>query len=256
MGTFGFALLLTTIAGLSTGIGGLFVLLCKPTNKKLLSFAMGFSAGVMTFTSLANIYPLAISEIGNVHAFVVLFMGVSVAWLIDILVPHRTPNPHDFSDGCIDDDQIGNRKLWRLGLFSMITILIHNFPEGVATFFAASYDATLGISIMIAIALHNIPEGLTVAVPIYYATGSRKKAFWFSLLSGLSEPLGALVAGLIFFNIASAAVASYTLAFVAGFMIFIAFDELIPAAHQYNHHHTAVIGVISGMFIMGLSLFI
>lgn len=208
------------------------------------------------FVSLADLLPEAIHIINQIPAFLTFFGGFILAYLIDRVVPYKM-NPHDFI-GCIDEEEVEKKKdkkrLFRAGVFAMAIILLHNFPEGVATFFASSYDLTIGISVAIAIAIHNIPEGFTVAVPIYYATGSRKKALGYSILSGLSEPLGALLAAGIFSLVASEIIVGYSLAFAAGLMVFVAFDELYPAAQKYDNGHLAISGVMMGMIIIALSI--
>lgn len=250
------ALGITLIAGLSTSIGGLFVLLCKEANKKILSFALGFSVGVMVFVSIGDLLPVSIEIIGSLYTYLTFFFGVTIAYVIDRAVPTRI-NPHDFQ-GCVDEDDrrqvVQKKHLFRTAIFTMIIIAIHNFPEGIATFFAASYDLTIGIGVAIAVAIHNIPEGITVAVPIYYSTGNRWKAFWYATLSGLSEPLGALVALALFSFIRDENVVAYSLSFASGFMIFIAFDELYPSARKYNNSHIALLGLFLGMAIISLSM--
>jgi ZIP family zinc transporter len=146
------------------------------------------------------------------------------------------------------------KRLLRVGVFTAMAISIHNFPEGIATFMAGVSDITIGISIAFAIAIHNIPEGIAVSVPVYYATGSRKKAFWWATLSGLSEPVGALFGYLILSMFRSQIVLGYMFALVAGIMIYISFDELLPAAHKYGKHHTTIYGLISGIIVIGISL--
>ena len=141
-----------------------------------------------------------------------------------------------------------------MGLLTALAIGIHNFPEGLATFTAALDDATLGVAIAVAIAIHNIPEGIAVSVPIYQATGNRKKAFYLSFLSGLAEPVGALIGYLILMPFISPGVLGAVFAIVAGIMVFISLDELLPAAREWGEHHISIYGVISGMAIMALSL--
>ena len=147
-----------------------------------------------------------------------------------------------------------NEKLMRMGLMSALAIAIHNFPEGLATFTSALKDPSLGIVIAVAIAIHNIPEGFAVSVPIYYATGSRKKAFWYSLLSGLSEPVGALVGFLLFSRFFNDVTFGVLFAFVAGIMVFISLDELLPTAREYGESHTSIYGLVSGMMVIAISL--
>jgi len=141
-----------------------------------------------------------------------------------------------------------------MGFFSALAIGIHNFPEGLATFAAALKDPTLGVGIAIAIAIHNIPEGIAVSAPIYYATGSRKKAFVWSFVSGLAEPVGALVGYLLLYNLFTDITFGILFGAVGGIMVYISLDELLPSAEEYGHHHVAIYGLLGGMAVMALSL--
>lgn len=258
-----FAFLLTLFAGLSTGVGSVLAFFSKKTNTRFLAGALGFSAGVMIYVSLIEIFLKARlsleSVMGATKAYWItvaaFFGGIALAALIDQLVP-SFENPHeprkieDFGN----QQKYDKNKLLRMGFFSALAITIHNFPEGFATFASALKDPTLGISIAVAIAIHNIPEGIAVSVPLYFATGNKKKAFFWSFLSGLAEPIGALI-GYIFlskyFNDLSFGI---IFAGVAGIMVFISLDELLPTAEKYGEHHIAIFGVISGMIVMAISL--
>ena len=170
-----------------------------------------------------------------------------------MLIP-KEKNPHHFK---LSSESVGVRKdpvLMRAGLFTALAIGIHNFPEGLATFGAALSDVKLGAMIALAIAIHNIPEGISVSVPIFYATGDKKKAFIYSFLSGVAEPIGAAMGFLILLPFLSEVVIVSLMAFVAGIMVYISLDELLPMAHRYGHSHTVIIGIILGMFVMALSL--
>lgn len=142
----------------------------------------------------------------------------------------------------------------RTGILTAAAIAIHNFPEGVATFVSSLQQPTIAIPIVVAIAIHNIPEGISVSVPIFYATGSRKKAFLYSFLSGLSEPLGAVVAYLVLRPYLSETLFGIAFAVVAGIMVFISFDELLPSAEAYGEHHLCIYGLLTGMGVMAVSL--
>ncbi len=262
-----FALLLTAFAGLSTGIGSAIGLFAKRTNYKLLSLAMGFSAGVMIYISFVELFMVArdslIDELGVVSGNWVVtlsfFGGIAVIAIIDKLVPdYENPHEFDHTEDLKKNEAVimkSNRhKLLRTGVFTALAIAIHNFPEGIATFMGALKDPKLGIPIAVAIAIHNIPEGLAVSVPIYYSTGNRKKAFWYSFLSGLAEPLGALVAFLILFPFMNDTVLGVTFASIAGIMVFISLDQLLPAAEEYGAHHITIYGLLAGMVVMALSL--
>ena len=271
------ALVLTLIAGAATGIGGAMVLFRKKISSDFLAGALGLSAGVMIFISLAELFPEAQAEIaatgaikyGEALTLLAFFAGMGIIMLIDFLVPEYE-NPHEASGLSLETrtaatsmlDRTGNEKaLHRLGLMSAMAIAIHNFPEGIATFIGALNDPQMGASITAAIAIHNIPEGIAVAIPIYYATRSKGKALLLATLSGFSELLGALlcIAVTSIFGVeltGGGPAFPLILAAVAGIMIYISLDELLPTAEKYGKHHIAITGVISGMAIMGISLLI
>ena len=257
---------LTLFAGLATGIGSALAFFTKRTNTKFLSSALGFSAGVMIYVSFVEIIVKArdslivpLGERGGTWVTVASFFGgIFLIALIDKLVP-SFENPHEIRGveemgGNATAGQVQDPRLLRMGIFTALAIAIHNFPEGLATFAAALSDPSLGISIAIAIAIHNIPEGISVSVPIYYATGSKKKAFVFSFLSGVSEPLGAVIGYAIFFKFFNEMVFGILFAMVAGIMVFISLDELLPSAQKYGEHHLSIYGLIAGMIVMALSL--
>jgi ZIP family zinc transporter len=257
---------LTLFAGLATGIGSALAFFTKRTNTKFLSSALGFSAGVMIYVSFVEIFIkakdamiIALGDRTGTWATVIsFFAGIFLIALIDKLVP-SFENPHEIRG----IEEMGNNKaaaqqqdsqLMRMGIFTALAIGIHNFPEGLATFAAALADPTLGLSIAIAIAIHNIPEGISVSVPIYYATGSRKKAFFYSFLSGVSEPVGAVIGYVIFFKYFNDMVFGILFAMVAGIMVFISLDELLPSAQKYGEHHLSIYGLVAGMIVMAISL--
>lgn len=255
---------LTLFAGLATGIGSALAFFAKQTNTRFLSGALGFSAGVMIYVSMIEIFIKAREALEAVYGgtkgywftTMAFFAGIFFIALIDRLVP-SFENPHEVRGVEDMEPSAESRKkehLMRMGLFSALAIAIHNFPEGLATFTAALNDPTLGLSIAIAIAIHNIPEGIAVSVPIYYATGNRKRAFFLSFLSGLSEPVGALVGYFILLQFFNEVAFGLLFAFVAGIMVFISLDELLPTAEKYGEHHIAVYGLIVGMVVMALSL--
>ncbi|MDD4924551.1 MAG: zinc transporter ZupT [Dehalococcoidales bacterium] len=258
----GFALLLTTLAGLSTGIGSLIAFFIRKPNTSYLSFLLGLSAGVMVYISFTELLGTAIDDVGFLKANIAFFVGIIVFAIIDILIPHS------YEEESADDHRLGviskkekplspssKSALKRGGIFIALGIAIHNFPEGLITFSAAATgDVSLGIMIAVAVALHNIPEGIAVSVPILYSTGSRKKAFGYSFLSGLAEPVGALLGFLVLTPFLTPDILSMTLAFVAGIMVYISLDEILPMAHRYAREHLVIIGVVAGMAIMALSL--
>lgn len=267
-----FAFALTIFAGLSTGIGSLFAFFTHRTNTKFLSIALGFSAGVMIYISfveiLADAHKFLTLELGDstgswvtVAAF---FGGILIIAVIDKLVPSYD-NPHEMHhveelNQCeimVNKNDLtvrNSQKLLRVGMFTAIAIVIHNLPEGVATFTSAIKNPSLGISIALAIAIHNIPEGIAVSIPIYCATGNRKKAFLLSFLSGLSEPVGAAIGYLILLPFLNEIVFGIIFAAVAGIMVFISLDELLPTAREYGEHHLSMYGLICGMAVMAVSL--
>lgn len=261
-----YAFMLTAIAGLSTGIGSCIAFFAKRTNKKFLSVSLGFSAGVMIYVSMIEIFVKAqdslTSELGERMGswltVIGFFGGMLVIAIIDKLIPSEE-NPHEIKE--IDYEETDQERsvkdkksLLRMGMFTALAIGIHNFPEGLATFVSALQDPTLAIPIVVAIAIHNIPEGIAVSVPIYYATGSKRKAFVYSFLSGLAEPIGALVGWLILMPIMNDVVFGMIFAGVAGIMVFISFDELLLAAREYGEHHLSIYGLIAGMIVMAISL--
>jgi ZIP family zinc transporter len=258
------AFALTLFAGLSTGIGSAMAFFARRTSTKFLSVALGFSAGVMIYISFVEIFPTAqdclAGELGRVGGrwvtAIAFFGGIVVIGIIDRLTP-SFDNPHEIHKiEEMDDPQLAlrYRKLYRMGLLAAMAIAIHNFPEGIATFAAALKDVKLGIPIAAAIAVHNIPEGIAVSIPIFYATGNRKKAFYYSFLSGLAEPCGALLGYLIMFWFFNDIAFGILFAAVGGIMVFISLDELLPAAREYGEHHLSIYGMVAGMAVMALSL--
>lgn len=257
---FWFALALTIVAGLSTSIGSVLAFLSRSFSPRLLATALGFSAGVMIYVSMIEIFPKARDSLaavyggslGYVWTTVAFFIGIGLIALIDQLVPERE-NPHEVR-GPEEAGAAARAGLMRMGLFSALAIGIHNFPEGLATFMGALSDPALGVSITVAIAIHNIPEGIAVSMPIYYATGSRKRAFIYSSLSGFAEPIGALVGYFVLRQIFGESMFGFTFAAVAGIMVYISLDELLPTAEEYGQHHLAIFGLIAGMVVMATSL--
>ncbi len=292
------ALGLTLLAGMATGIGSAIAFFAKRTNYRFLSISTGFSAGVMLYVSFVEIFYKGVDSFVAVYGdywghwvnAASFFGGILLIALIDFFIP-EAENPHEVrSERTIaplhgdpdsvcaqvqtfhekndngfpvssDMDGPNRSKLLRMGLFTALAIGIHNFPEGLATFLAALNDPGLGVAIAIAIALHNIPEGISVSVPIYYATGNRKKAFFYSLLSGLAEPVGALIAWFLIVlflggpsNIIPPQLMGIMFGGVAGIMVYISLDELIPTSNAYGRGHDSILGLLGGMAVMALSL--
>ncbi|HDZ20709.1 hypothetical protein LCGC14_0367900 [marine sediment metagenome] len=281
---------LTLVAGLATGIGSAIAFFAKRTNYRFLSLATGFSAGVMIYVSFIEIIPKALTQlteiynksIGNWIVAASFFGGIIFIAVIDQLIP-KAENPHEVrTDAAVEELHAGggrplhvghqphaearadmtghphteghHRALLRMGLFTALAIAIHNFPEGMATFLAALQDPSVGVPIAIAIALHNIPEGISVSVPIFYATGNRRKAFIYSFLSGLAEPVGAVIGYLVLRTFITPQLMGIMFAGVAGVMVFISLDELLPTSRAYGKGHDSLFGLLAGMIVMALSL--
>ena len=256
-----FPLLLTLGAGLATGIGSAIAFFAKRTNKRVLSFSLGLSPGVMIYVSFVELFQQANitlstawgSPTGPLVTVVSFFGGILLIGIIDRLVP-SVENPHEAHLVEEMEQRPRNPKLMRMGVLTALAIGIHNFPEGMATFTAAVDDTALGVAIAVAIAIHNIPEGIAVSIPVFYATGDRAKAFRLSLFSGMAEPAGALLAYLVLMPFMSPTLMGCILAGVAGIMVFISIDELLPAAREYGEAHTSIYGVVAGMALMAASL--
>ncbi|EOH2122812.1 zinc transporter ZupT, partial [Campylobacter jejuni] len=276
------AILLTLFAGFSTAIGSTIAFFSRKDDLRVLSLGLGFSAGVMIYISFMEILPTALKDFKNHYdshwaellGLACFFGGILISLLIDKLIPEDV-NPHEPKEDLSELKicplpqkgqnppkfhpgeklhQINTKALKRTGIFTALAIAIHNFPEGFATFISSLDNLTLGIAIAIAVAIHNIPEGLAVSLPIYHATGDKKKAFIYSALSGLAEPLGAFVGALILLPFIGDLTLAISFAVIAGIMVFISLDELLPAAKTYDKAHDSLYGLIAGMAIMALSL--
>ncbi|BCJ94078.1 zinc transporter ZupT [Anaerocolumna cellulosilytica] len=255
------AFALTLFAGLSTGIGSALAFFTKKSNTKFLSVSLGFSAGVMIYVSMIEIYTKAKDSLsielgdkpGAWVTAIAFFAGMLLIAIIDKLIPSHE-NPHEVHKVEDMEPHESNKKLLRMGVFTALAIAIHNFPEGLATFISALQEPSIAIPIAVAIAIHNIPEGIAVSVPVYYATGSKKKAFLYSFLSGLSEPVGALVGYLVLMPFINNITFGIVFALVAGIMVFISLDELLPSAREYGEHHLSIYGLVAGMAVMAVSL--
>lgn len=254
------AFILSGLAGIATGIGSCIAFFFKHSNKRILSLSLGFSGGVMIYISFIELFSDARikllelhGKIGGLMAIGAFFGGMFLALLIDRLVP-ESRNPHEMLPIEAMSRQAQRRKIFRSGMLFALAIAIHNFPEGMAVFMTGMMTPETGIFTALAVAIHNIPEGITVSVTIYHATGSKRKAFFWSFLSGLSEPLGALFAYFIFLPFLTQTLLMLIFAGVAGIMVFITFDELLPLAREYGEHHLAIYGLISGMLLMSVVL--
>lgn len=263
-----FAFTLTIFAGLATSIGALLAFFSKSKNYTTLSIGMGFSAGVMIYVSFVEILEkskVAFTELygqsitAEALALLCFFAGIGLSALIDYLIPEDV-NPHETKSNSQllelkpQSSTLNTASLKRTGIFTALAIGIHNFPEGFATFVSALDDPKLGLAIAFAIAIHNIPEGMAVSLPIYHATGDKKSAFWYATLSGFAEPIGALVGFFLLLPFMGEATLGITFGLVAGIMVYISFDELLPAARVYGNAHTTIAGITLGMLVMALSL--
>jgi len=241
------ALLLAVVAGLASSIGALLGVLGRPPGRKTLALGMGFSAGVMIMVAFSCMLAEAQEIIGQWWGFVAFIGGMAGMLALDVAVPHEY-----FAEKFAIP---GREQIFKAGLLAAVGIGIHNFPEGIAVFSGGLHDIRVGWALAGAVALHNIPEGLAVSVPVYAATGNRGRAFWWGTLSGLAEPVGALLAGLVLYHFLSPAVVACTLAVAAGFMVFISLDELLPTAQAGGDDgHLAIAGVIGGMAVMAAGL--
>lgn len=244
-----YALLLTLLAGLSTSVGSVIGILIKKPGPRFMSLTLGFSAGVMILVSFVELLQKGVESIGFAPAHIALFIGMAAMFLVDVLIPHEYMGEHARGEG-------QNASMLKTGMFVALGIGIHNFPEGMATFAGTLQDVRLGAAIAVAIAIHNIPEGLAVSAPILAATGDRKRAFLWSFLSGLAEPVGAALAALVLFPFLNETVLGVMLSAVAGIMVFISLDELVPASRSFGEDHLSIVGVIIGMMVMAASLWL
>jgi zinc transporter, ZIP family len=241
------ALLLSFLAGISTLIGGFVVFLVKKFNFSYLSLSFGFSAGVMIFISFAEMLNQGIMATGFLYSTLAFFGGIVLIYVIDVLIPH-----------VYEEETYKNRRwsLKRTAMLLMIGITIHNFPEGIAVFFSSVADVKLGMLVAVAIAMHNIPEGIAVSMPIFYATKSRKKALLYAFLSGIAEPIGAVISFLVLYRFLNAFVIGIAMSAIAGIMIFISFDELLPHVYKHKNQHISILGLFLGMFVIAMSIYL
>ncbi|MEA1984975.1 MAG: zinc transporter ZupT [Euryarchaeota archaeon] len=241
------AFMLTLLAGLSTGIGSMIAFFIPKPKLTYLSVLIGFAAGAMIYISFVELLPISIEAVGFLAANTSFFAGMVVIYLLDRVIGHvhldTLPDSY-------------HSRLGKAGIFTAIGIAMHNFPEGLAVLLTSLNSLDMGLALAVAIAIHNIPEGIAVSVPIYYATENRKKAFSYSFLSGLSEPIGAAIGYLLIFPYLTPALLGITLGAVGGFMVFICFDELLPIAIEYGDEHLMLSGLLSGMVMMAASLYL
>lgn len=258
---FSIAFSLTVLAGLTTAIGGAIAFITKKDNLKALSLGLGFSAGVMIFISLVDIIPnsehLLKQNFPNAYQWLV-FIGFVVGILISVAIDYFLPDHVDTEELLNPDNPESaahnHYKLKRAGFLTAVAICIHNFPEGMATFLTTTQNITLGASVAFAIAIHNIPEGIAVALPIYHVTGKKRYAMLYAALSGITEPIGALVGMFIFGIFVPNILVGVLMAGVAGIMTYLSFDTLLPLAKEYGNWHLSIVGIMSGILFIWLSL--
>lgn len=247
------AFFLTTLAGLSTVLGAFLAFLVKTTCTKFLSFGLGLSAGVMIYLSFFELLKesnhLLTGDLNQNYSGLVMIMflvGLGITGTIDMFTHSR------LETNCGTQCKNG-QLLLKTGMFTAVIIAVHNFPEGIATFTTANTDMVFGLAMTIAIAIHNIPEGFCIALPIYYATKSKKKGILYALYAGLAEPVGALLTYLFLLPYINDRILGIMLAIVAGIMVYISFDELLPTAKKYGGH-VSLLGLVCGMFLIAFSL--
>jgi ZIP family zinc transporter len=259
-----FALTLSTLAGLSTAIGGIIaIFMCRPKCWHM-ALILGFSAGVMLYISFAELLTKAVDGIGLLYANIAFFIGIIFIAVLDFVIPHEYEEERvgsaipSLASRLLPGSQSSNpeRSPWlmRVGVLTTLGIAIHNLPEGLVVFSSAiGGNMRLGIVVAIAIGLHNIPEGISVFVPIYEGSNSRRRAFLYTFLAGIVEPVGALLGYAILMPFLSPNVSFGLLAFAGGIMVYISLDELLPAAFKYGEAHLTIIGIIIGMMVMAAS---
>ncbi len=254
------AMLITLFAGLATAIGGGIAFVVKRNSLKALSVGLGFSAGVMIFLSFTDMLPEADKLLSVNFPYShnwITYAGFVIGLVIAILIDYFLPDHINEDDVLHPDEHVHtNYKIKRAGLFTAIAICVHNFPEGMATFFTTTQNITLGLSVGLAIAIHNIPEGIAVALPIYHVTGKKRYAMLYAALSGISEPIGALVGMFVFGLFLPQILVGALMSAVAGIMIYISFDTLLPLAKEYGDWHQSLIGILSGILVLWFSLII
>lgn len=246
--TLGF--LMAFFAGLSTAIGAAIVFLLKELKPAYLAFSLAFSTGVMMTVSFLELMPESILIVGHAHSLVFFFTGSLIALIIDYFVPH------EYIMECVSGDCKHDSRLLKTGVFVALGLAIHNFPEGFAVMAGSLQSLELGIVVAIAIAMHNIPEGIAVAMPVFFSTGKKRKAFLVSFLSGMAEPVGAILAAFVLLPFLSPLVIGGSLALVSGFMVYICVDELLPTTMHYAKQNTHLMtsGFLVGSIVMGATL--
>lgn len=244
--SYAFPIFLAFLAGISTVLGGLITFVIKKPKYCYLCVAFGFSAGAMIFISFTELLAQGIENTSFSYAILGFFGGVVLIYLIDVLIPHTYE----------EETYTKKEKIKRTSVLLVLGIAIHNFPEGIAVMFSSILNIKLGVLIALAVALHNIPEGIAVSMPIYYATRDRKKALYYAFLSGIAEPIAAILSLLFLHQFLNKFILGIILSAVAGIMVFISFDELLPYVYKHResrNQHLSILGLFIGMFIMALT---
>ena len=239
------ALLISTIAGLSTVIGGLIVFLKIKNIDKFITFCLSFTATIMIGISVLELFPESFFTLLNKYTFLTTILSVILIFVIGIIIIR-----------VINHLLKNTNNLYKIGILNMFALILHNFPEVITTFITSMHDIDIGIKIGIAIMFHNIPEGIAIAAPIYCATNNKLKAISKTFISGLSEPLGAIFAYLFLKNYINEYLISFLLIIVSAIMISLSLEKLLPEAMNHNSKKMLKIGLILGLIALFISLFI
>ncbi len=248
---FYFAILLTLFAGFSTSIGGLVAFSVKETNSKTFSILLGFSVGVMLYVSFVELLHHSIEIFHILIATLFFVIGIGIMYSFDLLISHKHHLNKSIFTRDTENPVVNVEKSSKL---IVVGIFVHKILEGMVILVGVLEDLRLGVLLAFAIALHNIPEGMAVALPVYTSTKSKKKAFLWSFITGLSEPLGTLIVGLIFYPFINEYFLGAMLAIVAGLMVYIAIDELLPVSQHFGNERLSTLGILAGIVIIALSI--
>lgn len=236
--------LLSLIAGAASGLGGLVVYSFGEVKDWLMGFLMGFAGGVMLVVAFLELFTEALGLLTHMQATLAFIVGALIMMAIDLTLPHREAGRWERG--------VAKPEFLKSGLIIAFGISLHNFPEGLVVSASYSRLPSMGLMMAIMICLHNIPEGIATATPLVMAGVSKRKAAFTALLSGMTEPLGAIVGSLLIARLgASDYIIGMGLAIAAGIMTYITVDELIPMAHKYGSEspkHIVSTGILAGMF--------
>jgi len=242
-----YAFVLSTLAGLSTMVGSLIIFFSKTKKEKIIIGSLSFAAGVMITVSLIDLIPesyhLLINNYDNFFSFLLVLIAINIGFLISMGVDKYLPTQN-------------NNGLYRVGIIAMIVIIMHNIPEGMATFMATNTDLSLGITLTLAIALHNIPEGISISVPIYYSTNSKKRALLYTFISGISELFGAILTYLFLKPYMNDLVLGILFSIIAGIMMQISIYELLPTSLKYKNKSITYLFLIIGVIVMIINCYL